>query len=88
MPKKRNPWPYHLAFVAVMAAILAFLWNAPPETTARVPFDKTHQRFYTMKRREAERFCEKCHNPKGEVPLPKGHPPKFRCLFCHKMEKR
>ena len=82
--KRCNPWPYHLAFVAVIAAILLFLWNAPPETTARVPHDDIHRSFFSMGKRQAEKECEKCHNPKGEVPLPKDHPPKFRCLFCHK----
>jgi hypothetical protein len=25
-----------------------------------------------------------CHDQNKEVPLPPKHPPKFRCLFCHK----
>jgi hypothetical protein len=29
-------------------------------------------------------LCGPCHNPEGEAPLPEGHPPKYRCLFCHK----
>ncbi len=75
---------YNLLFVIVGIGILLFLWNAPPETTKRLPNDATHQRFYHMEKKEAEKFCENCHNPKGEAPLPKDHPPKYRCLFCHK----
>ncbi len=82
--KKKNAWLYNIAFVAIVGGIVIFLWNAPPETTARVPKDEIHQRFFPMKKKEAEKYCEKCHNPEGDVPLPEGHPPKYRCLFCHK----
>jgi hypothetical protein len=27
-----------------------------------------------------------CHSPDGVFPLPDGHPPKYRCLFCHKRD--
>ncbi len=82
--KKKNAWLYNIAFVVIVGGIVIFLWNAPPETTARVPKDEIHQRFFPMKKKEAEKHCEKCHNPEGDVPLPEGHPPKYRCLFCHK----
>lgn len=75
---------FNLLFVAVGAAILFFLWSAPPETTKPVPRDDNHQRFMTMGKKEAERFCESCHAPGKEAPLPAEHPPKYRCLFCHK----
>jgi hypothetical protein len=40
-----------------------------------------------MEKKAAEKFCEECHNPEGEAgPLPKDHPPKYRCLFCHKKD--
>jgi hypothetical protein len=38
----------------------------------------------TMGKKEAEQFCESCHAPGKEAPLPDNHPPKYRCLFCHK----
>ena len=37
-------------------------------------------------KKEAEKFCGECHNPDGAAPLPDGHPPKYRCLFCHKKD--
>lgn len=71
-------------------AIVLFLLAAPEETTHRVPFDETHQRFYSLVSAEgkkaAEKFCEDCHN-EDQVPFPEGHPSKFRCLFCHKLDQ-
>jgi len=74
--------------LAIAAVILVVLWLAPEESTKRVPDDETHHRFHEMVKQEgkkaAEKFCEGCHNP-SNIPLPKDHPPKFRCLFCHKL---
>lgn len=81
--KKRD-----LLLIAVGILILAFLWQAPPESTSRVPYDDIHRRFYdlvkTDGKKAAEKFCEECHHADG-VPFPPGHPPKSRCLFCHKL---
>jgi hypothetical protein len=75
---------YNLVFLGVCAAIFLFLWNAPEETTTHLPDNENHARFMKMDKKEAEKFCEDCHSPDGEAPLPKDHPPKYRCLFCHK----
>jgi len=32
----------------------------------------------------AEKNCESCHEANG-IKLPPNHPPKNRCLFCHKL---
>lgn len=77
----------NLIFLLVCGGVFLFLWNAPPETTAFIPHDEKHERFFTMEKKEAEKFCESCHNPDGEAPLPPDHPPKYRCLFCHKRTK-
>lgn len=75
----------NLAFVVVAAAILIFLWKAPKITTARLPKDETHLKFYKIKSEmEAEKFCLNCHSQKGVAPLAKDHPPKYRCLLCHR----
>jgi hypothetical protein len=37
-----------------------------------------------MKKKEAEKQCDQCHSSEGVAPLPDDHPPKYRCLFCHK----
>ncbi len=74
--------------IGIAILILAFLWQAPPESTSRVPFDDNHRQFYDIVKADgkkaAEKFCEECHN-KDNVPFPEGHPAKYRCLFCHKM---
>jgi hypothetical protein len=75
---------YNLIFLGVCASIFLFLWNAPEETTTHLPDNENHARFMKMDKKAAEKFCEECHSPDGEAPLPKDHPPKYRCLFCHK----
>lgn len=72
-------------FILILAAILVFLLNAPKETTSPLPHDDIHSRFHDIKgKKEAEKFCLACHDQDKESPLPEGHPPKYRCLFCHK----
>ena len=70
-------------------AILGVLWMAPEETTTRVPKDETHQAMYESfdknGKKATGKLCEECHNADG-VPFPPEHPPKSRCLFCHKLQ--
>jgi hypothetical protein len=71
--------------VLICAGILVFLLNAPKETTSPLPHDEIHSRFHEISsKKEAEKSCLECHDQDKEAPLPGGHPPKFRCLFCHK----
>ena len=42
--------------------------------------------FFKPDKKSAEVFCEPCHKEKG-VPFPPNHPPKNRCLFCHKFKR-
>ncbi len=81
---KNTIWMYNGLFVIICASIFLFLWSAPEETTAMLPTDENHARFMSMDKKEAEKICEECHYPTGEAPLSKDHPPKYRCLFCHK----
>ncbi len=82
--KKKNTLLYNIIFLAAGAGILIFLALAPPESTVKLPHDEIHEKFFSMHKKEAEQFCTSCHNPDGDKPLPEGHPPKYRCLFCHK----
>lgn len=75
---------YTIAFLVLCGAILFFLWRAPEESTARLPHDENHERFFSMEEKEAEKHCGKCHGEDKMVPFPENHPPKYRCLFCHK----
>ncbi len=69
--------------------ILTILWMAPDETTKHLPKDTIHQKFYSIVHKDgkkaAEKFCQDCHN-KEQMPFPENHPPKFRCIFCHKLD--
>jgi len=85
---KNKTWLYNSLFILGGAGLLLFLWNAPAETTKKLPQDDIHLKFHSMEKKAAEQFCEECHNPQGKVPLPKKHPPKYRCLFCHKQKKK
>lgn len=40
--------------------------------------------FFKADRKGAERSCEPCHRARN-VPFPPNHPPKHRCLLCHKL---
>jgi hypothetical protein len=42
--------------------------------------------FFKPNKKDAERFCEPCHESSG-IKLPPNHPPKNRCLFCHKFAR-
>jgi hypothetical protein len=87
MTIKKRDW---LLF-GLVAIIVLVLWAAPDETTKRIPDNAIHHRFFDIiakdGKKAAEKFCEECHN-KDNVPFPANHPPKFRCLFCHKLENR
>lgn len=85
--KRKNILLYNLLFVGVCAGLFIFLWNAPEETTKHLPNDEVHAKFLKMDKKAAEKFCDECHSPEGEAPLPKEHPPKYRCLFCHKRDQ-
>lgn len=84
---KRNIAIANIVFFLVCGAILIVLFRAPEESTAKLPNDTQHKEFRMMKsKKEAEKYCGKCHAPNGEVPLPPDHPPKYRCLLCHKLQ--
>jgi hypothetical protein len=79
-------------FIGIIGVVLlVVILISGEEKTAKVPFDETHRPFYdimkkTGSKRQAEKGCESCHND-ANVPFPKDHPPKDRCLFCHKMQQ-
>lgn len=83
-PKKKG-MIFNVLFAIVCIAILVFLLRAPEETTAFLPQDEIHEPFFKIKsKKEAEKTCLDCHGATGDAPLQEGHPPKYRCLFCHK----
>ena len=75
----------NIGFIIGCAAILIFLLNAPEETTSPLPHDENHNEFFAIEsKKDAEKFCLNCHDQAAQAPLPENHPPKYRCLFCHK----
>ncbi|RMF45571.1 MAG: cytochrome c [Deltaproteobacteria bacterium] len=79
-----------LFIVLILVVLAVFFAISGEETTSHVPKDEIHARFYPIIQNEGkkagEKFCGECHNEK-QVPFPEGHPPKFRCLFCHKLDR-
>ncbi|MGL1933309.1 MAG: hypothetical protein OCC45_16365 [Desulfotalea sp.] len=74
----------NVAFLMVCIGIVVFLLNAPDKTTSPLPMDKHHNNLFAMPKKQAEKQCISCHNEDSPIaPIPKDHPPKFRCLFCH-----
>ncbi len=77
----------NILFVVVCATVLVVLLNAPPETTPKTPFDKTHEN------PKVYDGCSTCHIPGGEGPevrddhvnskgeLLGSH---VKCYMCHK----
>jgi hypothetical protein len=75
----------NIAFIITGVAILLFLYVAPEETTSKLPHDEIHEPFHAIKsKKEAGKNCIQCHDEDKSSPLPETHPPKYRCLFCHK----
>lgn len=80
-------------FIGMIVVVLAiFIGLTGKEKTKKVPLDDRHKPFYetyakTHSKREAEKGCETCHNENG-VKFPPNHPPKNRCLLCHKLIKQ
>lgn len=88
MAVKKNTLIYNIVFLLVCGGLFLFLWSAPPETTAHLPHDTDHERFMAMGKKQAEKFCLDCHAPDKVAPLDEDHPPKYRCLFCHKRDNQ
>jgi hypothetical protein len=85
--KKKNIRLLNLAFVITGAAIIIFFLRAPEVTTTRLPHDAVHDPFRPMKKSEADKLCEDCHQAQGIAPMPVVHPPTTkRCLFCHRRD--
>jgi len=85
--KRKNILIYNLIFILVCGGLFLFLWRAPEETTKFLPNNDDHARFMKMDKKAAEKFCGECHSPDGVAPLDDDHPPKYRCLFCHKRDQ-
>lgn len=82
---KKKLWFMNSVFVLICGGILVFLLRAPEETTSALPKDEDHINLHTIQgKKEAEKYCGECHDVDKIAPLPDGHPPKYRCLFCHK----
>ena len=77
-----------ILFIIMIPAVVLCLWLLTTEqTTLRIPLDDDHreslQTYRTEGKKAAEKVCSTCHSD-GGLPLSEDHPPKYRCMFCHK----
>jgi len=77
-----------IAFIILISLVVLCLWLLTTEqTTLRIPPDDDHRELLQIYRaggkKAAERECRTCHGDDG-IPLSELHPPKYRCMFCHK----
>jgi len=77
-----------IAFIISIPLVVLCLWLLTTEqTTLPIPLDDDHreslQAFRAGGKKAAERECRSCHGDDG-IPLSELHPPKYRCMFCHK----
>jgi hypothetical protein len=88
-----------IMFIAVVLVVVAVAWyKSGPVKTKYVPENDNHKQFYEMVKqkgkagkKEADVFCPQCHNEKGGIPFPPGHPVKPKdgpmgCHLCHKFK--
>ena len=84
---QQNKRMLNVAFGLLSIGIIAVLAFAPEETTSALPRDEKHAVFFTIKsKKQAEKGCSSCHGDGQVAELSKEHPPKYRCLFCHKRQ--
>jgi hypothetical protein len=71
-----------LLYLAFVAAVLAFFFAISGTKAPRIPADPQHPAG------ALETECVACHGAYKDHPLPEKHPPKEKCLSCHKRAKR
>ena len=77
-----------ILFIMLIPAVVLCLWLLTTEqTTVRIPLDEEHheslQAYRADGKKAAEQLCSACHGEEA-IPLSEQHPPKYRCMFCHK----
>ncbi len=88
-----------LGFIAVVLIVVSIAWfKSGPVKTKYVPNNEKHKTFYELVKqkgkagkKEGDVFCPQCHNDKGGIPFPAGHPVKPKdgpmgCHLCHKFK--
>ena len=78
MGVKRPLWKDLAVYGALVLVVLAVLYILSWDNAPGIPSDDLHAVV------EEEIACLRCHSPSAEAPLGRKHPPKERCLLCHK----
>jgi len=79
-----------MLFILLIPSVVLCLWLlTTKQTTLRIPLDETHyealKAYRDSGKKAAEKVCATCHAD-DRIPLSAQHPPKYRCMFCHKPE--
>jgi hypothetical protein len=103
MKIEKRDWFFIALVVGVLAIFIAISGKektkpVPNNTTHKAVYVEAYKNapgvdaslfkkaFFKPAKKEAEKLCEPCHNAQG-IKLPPNHPPKHRCLFCHKLQQ-
>jgi len=97
MKVRKQDWIFIIIAFAVLGIFLAI---SGEEKTKKVPLNETHKPFNELVKqkgkagkKEADLACPQCHNEKGGIPFPAGHPVKPKdgpmgCHLCHKFQQQ
>lgn len=103
MKLKKYDWLFVGLVVVIVGVFVAISGKektktVPHDDAHRVAYDAAYRNaprpdaslfkrtFFKPDKKAAEVYCEPCHKEK-KIPFPPNHPPKNRCLFCHKLAK-
>ena len=103
MKIEKRDWLFIVLVVAVLAIFIAISGKektkpVPNNATHKQVYEIAYKNapaadaslfkkaFFRPTKKDAEKLCEPCHT-QNNIKLPPNHPPKHRCLFCHKLVK-
>lgn len=102
MKIEKRDWFFVGLVIGVLAIFIAISGKetttpVPRDAVHKVVYDEAYKHapgpdasflkktFFKPAKKDAEKLCEPCHDAQG-IKLPPNHPPKNRCLFCHKLQ--
>lgn len=103
MKLEKRDWLFIAVAAAILATFITISGKektkvVPKNATHKPVYDEAYKNapgpeasifkkaFFKPAKKDAEKLCEPCHQ-QNNIKLPPNHPPKYRCLFCHKLVK-
>lgn len=103
MKIEKRDWYFIILAIAIVTVFIAISGKektktVPNNATHKPVYDEAYKNapaadasifkraFFKPAKKDAEKLCEPCHQ-QNNIKLPPNHPPKYRCLFCHKLAR-